>query len=213
MLRLLSSCRRSVFGPALLAGAMRQCIAQTVFGSRLDTVCVWQPTRRWFFDCWKCWICSRSCKPRRQCPPDDEPATHAYVPITADDVPDAEVRPRLRQYGQAWQGLCALNTNAAAASTTALCATTDDDHGVRPPGYRLHANQGIKGNELLAPLRVTLCLSPRLPQRLHPSWHAKTLCPSHRSSPRPCPRFPHLWQRRPICSQRMQAQCCRPSLS
>ena len=35
MLRLLSSCQRSVFGPALLAGAMRQCIAQTVFGSCL----------------------------------------------------------------------------------------------------------------------------------------------------------------------------------
>ena len=104
-------------------------------------------------DVWKCWICSRSRKPRRQRPPDDEPATHAYVPITADDVPDAEVRLRLRQYGQAWRGLCALNTNTAAASKTALRATTDDDHGVRPPGYRLHANQGIKENELLAPLR------------------------------------------------------------
>jgi len=35
MWRLLFSCRRSVFGPALLAGAIRQCIAQTVFGSCL----------------------------------------------------------------------------------------------------------------------------------------------------------------------------------
>ena len=114
-------------------------------------------------DVWKCWVCEggsgsrergvrvRGTVRRRRRRTEDEPGTHAYVPIAVDEVPDAEVRLRLRQYGQAWRGLCALN----GPSKTAVrgMRSGEEKEAVRPPGYRLHASSCVRENELVAPLR------------------------------------------------------------
>ncbi|KAF5347350.1 hypothetical protein D9756_010001 [Leucocoprinus leucothites] len=91
-----------------------------------------------------------------------EPAMHAYVQISVDNVPHSDARARLGRYAKHWRGLSALTQDPPKTVVRQIPAA--DNHflnpysnaSVRPPAYALHTTAPIRRDELIAPYTSTI---------------------------------------------------------